>query len=147
MKGSSVSLTPPQVDQLVNTHFMHEATDDVNGVMASFVPGAEHHVVPSPYGIVDDAARIRELYTTMFKDLKGESVTPVRRLYGDGFAVDEAIWHGRIEDGRLFGCPGKSGPVSFRLLHVFEFSGDKIRRENVWCDLAAIQQQLGVRAA
>jgi hypothetical protein len=28
-----------------------------------------------------------------------------------------------------------------------QLEGDKIRRENVWCDLAAIQQQLGVRAA
>jgi hypothetical protein len=31
------------------------------------------------------------------------------------------------------------------MLHVFELEGEKIRRENVWCDLAAIQQQLGVR--
>jgi hypothetical protein len=29
-------------------------------------------------------------------------------------------------------------------LHVFEFDGGRIKRENVWCDLAAIQQQLGV---
>lgn len=132
-----------RVDQLIDTHFQYEATDDVDGVVASLAPGAEHHVVPSPYGITSDASKIRELYTTMFKDLRGEGVTPVRRLYGEGFAVDEAIWKGYIEDGKLFGCPGRSGPVSFRLLHVFEFEGEKIRRENVWCDLAAIQQQLG----
>ena len=135
------------VDRLINTHFQYEATDDVDGVVSSLAPGAEHHVVPSPYGITTDASKIRELYATMFSDLKGEGVTPVRRLYGDGFAVDEAIWNGTIEDGRLFGCPGRSGHVSFRLLHVFEFDGDKIRRENVWCDLAAIQEQLGAKAA
>ena len=140
-----MSLTPSEVDQLVNTHFTFEATDDVDGVLASLAPGAEHHVVPSPFGIVRDTAQIREFYATMFGDLKGESVTPVRRLYGDGFAVDEAIWNGHIEDGRLFGCEGKKGRVSFRLLHVFEFSGDKISRENVWCDLSAIQQQLGAK--
>jgi predicted ester cyclase len=50
-----------------------------------------------------------------------------------------------IENGRLFGCEGKKGRVGFRLLHVFEFSGDKISRENVWCDLSAIQQQLGAK--
>lgn len=136
-----------RIDRLIDQHFMYEATDDVDGVVSSLAPGAEHHVVPSPYGITTDAAKIRELYATMFGDLKGQGVTPVRRLYGDGFAVDEAIWNGVIEDGRLFGCPGRKGPVSFRLLHVFEFEGDKIRRENVWCDLAAIQQQLGVTAA
>jgi predicted ester cyclase len=34
--------------------------------------------------------------------------------------------------------------VSFRLLHVFELRDGKIAREQVWCDLAAIQRQLGV---
>ena len=140
-------LSPAEVDQLVDTHFMFEASDDVDGVLASLAPGAEHHVVPSPFGIVREPNRIREFYTTMFSDIKGESVTPVRRLYGDGFAVDEAIWNGRIQDGRLFGCPGRSGSVSFRLLHVFEFDGDKISRENVWCDVSAIQQQLGARVS
>lgn len=133
------------VDRLIDTHFQYEATDDVDGVVGSLTPGAEHHVVPSPFGITTDRARIRELYTTLFADLRGEAVTPVRRLYGDGFVVDESIWKGRIEDGRLFGCPGKKGDVSFRLLHVFEFAENKISRENVWCDLSAIQQQLGAR--
>lgn len=142
-----MSLTPAEVDRLVQTHFMYEATDDVEGVLSSLASGAEHHVVPSPYGIVRDAGQIREFYTTLFADLKGESVTPVRRLYGDGFVVDEAIWNGQVEDGRLFGCAGRKGPVSFRLLHVFEFSGDKISRENVWCDLSAIQQQLGAKVS
>lgn len=53
--------------------------------LASLASGAEHHVVASPYGPTSAAGKIRELYTTMFGDLKG-----------------------------------------------------------VWCDLAAIQQQLGV---
>lgn len=140
-----MSLTPAEVDHLVQAHFMFEATDDVEGVLASLAPGAEHHVIPSPYGIVHDARQIREFYATLFADLRGERVTPVRRLHGDGFVVDEAIWNGQVEDGRLFGCAGNKGPVSFRLLHVFEFIGDKISRENVWCDLSAIQQQLGVK--
>jgi hypothetical protein len=138
-----MALSQSAIDRLIDTHFMFEATDDVEGVLDSLVPGAEHHVVPSPFGIVRDRAQVREFYEALFADLRGEGVTPVRRLYGDGFAVDEAIWNGRIEDGRLFGCEGKRGNVSFRLLHVFEFDGEKIKRENVWCDLAAIQQQLG----
>jgi SnoaL-like polyketide cyclase len=142
-----MTLQRETVDRLIDTHFRYEATDDVDGVVSSLAPGAEHHVVPSPFGITRDPARIRELYTTMFRDLRGESVTPVRRLYGDGFVVDEAIWNGTMEDGAFFGCPGKKGRVSFRLLHVFEFEGEKIARENVWCDLAAIQQQLDARVS
>jgi hypothetical protein len=139
-----MQMTKADVDRLIDEHFGYEAADDVDGVLATLAPGAEHHVVPSPYGVIrGDAARVREFYSEMFRDLRGESVAPVRRLYGDGFVVDEAIWTGRIEDGKLFGCPGRSGKVSFRLLHIFEFEGTQIRRENVWCDLAAIQQQLG----
>lgn len=139
--------TPQQIDEIINQHFMYEATDDVDGVVASLAPGAEHEVIPSPYGVLRAPGAIREFYTRLFADLKGESVTPVRRLYGEGFVVDETVWHGHVNDGRQFLCEGRSGPVSFRMLHVFELEGDKIRRENVWCDLAAIQQQLGVRAA
>jgi SnoaL-like polyketide cyclase len=135
------------VDDLIDTHFRYEATDDVEGVVSSLASGAEHHVVPSPYGVTKDPEKIREFYSTMFRDLKGEGVTPVRRLYGQGFVVDESIWNGWMEDGRLFGCPGKKGRVSFRLLHVFELDGQKIARENVWCDLAAIQEQLGARVS
>jgi hypothetical protein len=39
---------------------------------------------------------------------------------------------------------GRSGPASFRLLHVFEVRDGDISREQAWCDPAAIQRQLGV---
>ena len=132
-----------QMDQIINDHFMFEATDNVDGVVASLADEVEHEVVPSPVGVLHDRAQIRAFYEMLFSSVKGESVTPLRRLYGDDFVVDEAIWHGRISDGRPFLCDGKSGPVSFRLLHIFELRNGKISRENVWCDLASIQRQLG----
>ena len=56
--------------------------------------------------------------------------------------MDESFWEGTAP-GRPFGVEGKNRPLKFRLLHVFEFSDEgKIARENVWVDLAAIQQQL-----
>lgn len=140
------TMTREQVDQLINEHFAYEAADDVEGVLGSLAEDAEHEVIPSPMGMLNDRKQIRAFYEMLFRDLKGESVTPVRRLYGDGFVVDEAIWHGHIADGRPFLCDGRSGPVSFRLLHLFEFRNGKITRENVWCDLAAIQRQLGCTA-
>ena len=136
-------LTPSQMDQKIDEHFGYEARDDVDGVMASLAPDAEHEVVPSPVGALRDPARIRAYYQRLFGAVKGESVTPIRRLYGDGFVVDETLWSGRIDDGSIFLCDGRSGPVSFRLLHVFEFEDGRITREAAWCDLAAIQQQLG----
>ncbi len=43
----------------------------------------------------------------------------------------------------LAGLEGRNRPLAFRLLHLVEFAGDgAIQRENVWVDLAAIQQQL-----
>jgi predicted ester cyclase len=135
-------MTRSEMDRIVNQHFGYEASDDVEGVLSSLAPEVRHEVVPSPMGEQTERARIREFYTMLFADLKGESVKPLRRLYGENFVVDEALWNGRIENGRPFLMDGKSGEVSFRLLHIFELAGGKIASEQVWCDLAAIQSQL-----
>jgi ketosteroid isomerase-like protein len=139
-------MTRQQMDQLINDHFGFEAADDVEGVLASLADEVRHEVVPSPVGAQTDKAGIREYYKMLFADLKGESVTPLRRLYGEDFVVDEALWNGRVENGRPFHMDGKRGKVSFRLLHVFELKGGKIASEQVWCDLAALQAQLGAAA-
>jgi ketosteroid isomerase-like protein len=137
-----VGINREQLDQIINDHFMFEATDDIDGVMGSLASEVEHCVIPSPVGVLRDRDAIRRYYEMLFGDVKGESVTPVRRLYGEGFVIDESIWHGHIADGRPFLCDGKSGDVSFRILHIFDIEDGKITRENAWCDLAAIQQQL-----
>jgi predicted ester cyclase len=138
-----MTMTREQMDRLVDEHFTYEARDDVDGVVARLAAEVRHEVVPSPYGQQTDKAAIRAFYRNLFSDLRGEGVTPVRRLYGDDFVVDESIWHGQVVDGRLFMLPGHSGRVSFRLLHVFELADGKIANEAVWCDLAALQRQLG----
>lgn len=136
-------MTREQMDALVDEHFRFEAMDDIDGVMSTLQDGAVHEVIPSPVGELDDAAEQLGYYELLFASIKGEGVEPLRRYYGENFLVDETLWHGRIEDGRPFLCDGRSGEVSFRLLHVFEFRDGKICREQVWCDLAAIQRQLG----
>lgn len=141
------AMTREAMDAIVNEHFGFEATDDVDGVMGTLADDAEHEVIPSPVGALNDRAKQREFYEFLFGSLKGEGVTPMRRLYGDDFVVDETLWHGQITDGAPFLVPGKSGHVDFRLLHIFDLRGGEIRREQVWCDLAAIQQQLGASVA
>ena len=110
-------------DRLIDEHFEFEA-------------------IPSPLGSIRGATAIRSYYEMLFSCLGGESVTPIRRLYGDDFMIDESLWEGLVEDGRVFLCEGTSGRVSFRLLHIFELRDGKIAGEQVWCDLAAIQRQL-----
>jgi ketosteroid isomerase-like protein len=131
------------MDRIITEHFAFEAADDIDGVMETLTEDAEHEVIPSPLGPLTDRKMMREYYELLFGSVKGDDVTPVRRLYGEDFIVDETIWHGHIDDGTVFLCDGKSGPVSFRLLHVFNLRDGKITREQVWCDLASIQAQLG----
>jgi len=135
------------MDALIDAHFRFEAMDDVDGVMSTLSPDAVHEVIPSPVGTVDDPAAQRAYYELLFRSIAGERVEPLRRYHGEGFVVDETLWHGYVEDGAPFLCDGKRGNVSFRLLHVFEIRDGKITREQVWCDLAAIQRQLACDAA
>ena len=136
-------MTREEMDALIDEHFGFEAIDDVDGVMSMLAEGAVHEVVPSPFGALTDPTEQRAYYELLFRSIKGEKVEPLHRYYGESFLVDESLWHGRVEDGEPFLCAGRSGDVSFRLLHVFELRDGRIAREQVWCDLAAIQRQLG----
>jgi predicted ester cyclase len=135
-------LTREAMDQIVNAHFGYEATDDVDGVVGSLTPSVDHLVVGSPLGELHGRDAVRPMYEELFGDVKGESVEPVRRWYGEDFLVDESMWTGHVSDGKFFGLPGRSGHATFRLLHIFELRDGQISRENVWCDTAALLQQL-----
>lgn len=134
-------LSHAEMDRKIEEHFTFEANDDVEGVLATLAPDVEHDVVGSPTGPTGrDGAR--EFYTSLFADLSDGRFTTLRRLYGDGFLVDESLWAGTAS-GCPFGLDGRNRPLEFRLLHVFEFTDDgDIARENVWIDLAAIIAQL-----
>lgn len=131
------------MDRVIQEHFVHEATDDVEGVLASLTDDVVHEVVGSPWGKLTGAEAVRPFYVQLFRDLKGEEVQPIGRWYGDDFVFDVTLWTGWVEDGRMFGLPGKSGRVSFRLLHLFEFRDGLISKENVWSDTVRIAEQVG----
>lgn len=135
-------LTPAQMDRKIDEHFRYEATDDIEGVVATLAPDATHDIVGWPAGPTHGRDAARPFYQQLFADLAESEVTPVKRLYGDNFMVDESLWKGRAP-GRPFGLEGRNRPLTFRLLHVVEFteSGD-IQREQVWIDMAAVMQQL-----
>jgi hypothetical protein len=135
------AMNTEEMDRVVNEHFMYEATDDIEGVLATFTDDIDHQAIGSPLGALSGKDAVRPFYEALFDDLKGEGAEPVRRWYGDNFLVDETLWTGYIGDGRYFGLPRRSGRVTFLLLHVFEFREGLISREHVWSDVAAIAAQ------
>lgn len=136
-------LTPAQMDRKIAEHFNFEATDDVEGVLATLAPDATHDIVGWPAGPAHGRENARAFYVRLFADLAESKVNVVKRLYGENFMVDESVWEGRAP-GRPFGVEGRDRPLTFRLLHVVEFTeAGQIQREQVWIDLAAILKQLG----
>lgn len=135
-------LTRAQMDRKVDEHFAFEGADDVDGVLSTLSEDVEHDIVGWPTGPTVGREAPRGFYETLFNDLADGKVRSLRRLYGENFLVDDAIWSGTAP-GRPFGLEGRGRPLEFRLLHVMEFSeAGEISRENVWIDLGAIQRQL-----
>ncbi len=137
-----MALTREQMDQKLDEHFGFEMSDNVEGVLATLSDDVVHDIVGMPSGPTYGPAAARGFYEALFSDLSDGQVVSRRRLYGDNFMVDDSLWSGRAP-GRPFGIEARNRPLSFRLLHVLEFKDDGvISRENVWVDLATIQQQL-----
>ena len=138
-------LSRAEMDKVVDEHFRFEATDDVEGVMASFADGPlTHEVIPSPVGILHERQQMSDYYRMLFACAKGDKVTMICRLYGDDFLVDETLWEGEQMDGKPFLLEGKGGRMSVRILHIFTFRDGRISSEQAWLDLAAIQRQLAL---
>lgn len=137
-----MAMSRAQMDQKMDEHFGFEATDNIEGVLATLSPDVEHDVVGWPSGPTHGRAGARPFYERLFADLSQGKVESLRRFYGDDFVVDESLWRGTAA-GTPFGLAGRGRPLEFRLLHVIEFAdtGD-IKRENVWVDLAAVIRQL-----
>jgi hypothetical protein len=135
-------LTPTQMDQFLDAHFQYEANDDLDGVLSTLADDANHDIVGWPGGPTYGREAAREFYQALYSDLADGKVESRWRAYGERFMVDESLWTGTAP-GRPFGLEGRGRPLEFRLFHVIEFSDEgKIEREQVWVDLAAIQQQL-----
>jgi predicted ester cyclase len=137
-----MAMSHREMDRKLDEHFGFEARDDVEGVLATLSPDAEHDIVGWPSGATHGREAARPFYEAMFADLTESKVQSLKRLYGENFLVDESLWQGKAR-GKPFGLDGRGRPLEFRLLHILEFTeaGD-IQRENVWVDLAAIIRQL-----
>lgn len=86
-----------------------------------------------------DAAR--EFYRQLTASFRTEQEQPTHRYLAEDAMTPDQMMTGTAT-GMFLGLPGNSRRITFRILHVFEFRDALIGRENVWVDLAAIQQQL-----
>ena len=137
-----MALTKLDMDRIIEEHFGYEASDDVEGVLSTLAEDVVHDIVGNPTGPTYGPENTRPFYEKLFADISDGKVTCVKRLYGENFLVDESIWEG-LAPGEPFGIKGEGRPLKFRILHIIEFTEDKlIKRENVWMDMGAILQQL-----
>jgi hypothetical protein len=137
-----MTLTPNQMDVLMDRHFAFEMADDVDGALTTLAADVEHDIVGAPDGPTVGPAETRPTYEQVFSDLDGERVETLHRYYGENCVTDESLWIGRAV-GNPMGFAGRNRPLRFRILHVMQFDdAGLITRENVWLDYPAITAQL-----
>ena len=139
--NTSSHLTSRQMDALADAHFRAEQNGDIAAIVAGFADDAEHDVAGRPGGLLHGSEQIAAFYQGLLADLKIDRFESVRRWYGGDHLVDESILHATAI-GRPFGLDGRGRSVRTRLLHIFEFSEERITRESAWLDMAGMAEQL-----
>lgn len=135
-------MTRAEMDQVMNSHFQFEATEDMHSLLGTVTDDILHDQVGNPLGPRNGKSEMTQFYEALFADTEQTGVAPLHREYGETFAVDDVVWEG-YTTGTAFGLLNyPRAHVRFRLLHVFEFRGGLIARENVWIDYPALQSQL-----
>jgi uncharacterized protein len=142
---TTTSLTREAIDHIIDEHFRQEAEGDVEGTLKTLTGDVVHDVVGDPAGELHGPAAVAQRYGHLFSNVKGERADVKHRLYGENFVVDDKIWTARVI-GEFMGIPGHRRRISIRVLHVFEFRGGLISRENVWIDAGAAIAQLTSQA-
>ncbi len=64
-----MALTPADMDRIMDEHFSFEASDNVEGVLATLSEAAEHDIVGWPGGPTQGREAARSFYETLFADL------------------------------------------------------------------------------
>ena len=134
-------MKPQEMDRLIEAHIRAEMAADSAGSVAMYTEDVEHDVVGTPHGPLHGKEAAQGFYDRLVRDIRTEEMLPTRRYYGEDFCVIEHIWKGTVP-GSFLGVPGRGKRLSFRMLHLWEFRGGLISRENVWLDGGSIVGQL-----
>lgn len=126
---------------LIERHLKAEGAGDVEGAVSVYTDDIVHDVVgfPGPPLVGKDQAR--GFYEHLTANFRTEQEEPTHEYWTDDAVVLEQLMTGTVV-GEMLGIPGNGRRITFRVLHVFEFSDGLISRENVWLDTASIAQQL-----
>jgi steroid delta-isomerase-like uncharacterized protein len=130
-----------EMDELIEAHIKAESAGDTAGAVAVYTDDVEHDVVGLPSGPVRGKDAAQAFYEFLTHNITTEAMVPTHRYYGDDFCVMEHDATGTV-DGEFLGVPGHGKRITFRLLHVWEFRGGLMSRENVWLDGGSIVAQL-----
>lgn len=134
-------MTPHEMETLVDAHLRAEGEGDPDRAVENYTENVAHDVVGYPTGPVRGIPAAREFYRQLVKDFRTEGEQRSHTYYADDACVIENLMTGTVT-GSMLGIPGNNKRISFRILHVFEFSDGRISRENVWLDGASIAAQL-----
>jgi steroid delta-isomerase-like uncharacterized protein len=130
-----------KMNQLIAQHLRAEKAGDAAGCVAMYTDDVVHDVVGSPTGPLHGPDAARAFYDMLTENIATDRMDVNHAWYGENFCVIEHQWSGTVP-GTFLGIAGHGRPISFRMLHVWEFKDGRISRENVWLDGNAIVEQL-----
>ena len=130
-----------ELDRLVDARLRAEHDGDMEAILASMSDAIVHDAVGSFDDPIVGIEAVRRRYHDVLAATVHERDTPLRRLYGRDFVLDEHIWSGRLT-GRAFDIDGHGRWMSHRVLWLLQVQDGRIIRETVWNDLSAIRRQL-----
>ena len=134
------SLTPADMDGIIDAHFEAERRGDVDAILATVSDDISHEVLGAGLGRLRGKAAVRAFYEQLSQDLSIDTYTTVRRIHGPGHAWEEGMVHATAA-GKPFGLDGRRR-VTYRLNHLFEFRNGLIHRELGIPDIPGILAQL-----
>ena len=134
------------MEDVIDRRLAAEHARDIDAILATCAIDVEQDVAGREPNVIRGHAALRSFYRDFFADIEYARTTPVRRLAGPGFALDEAVIEA-VAHGRPFDLEGYGRPVRFRILRLFELRDGLIARESIWADIASIQRQLAPPAS
>jgi pimeloyl-ACP methyl ester carboxylesterase/ketosteroid isomerase-like protein len=140
-QGDGSSLTPAQMDLIIDAHFDAERRDDIEAILDTVSDDIGHETFGTGLDRLQGKDAVRSFYEQLSQDLHIDAYTTVRRMHGPDHAWEEGVVYATAK-GKPFGLDGRRRSVTYRLNHLFEFRGGLIHRELGIPDIASILRQL-----